>query len=217
VVAFLLTVSITIAQHCYKLAYHEILLRLDECADFTAEYSYILRKRSRMMTTFITLTAIILLFEETYNWGDTYISLLNVIFAWLLTIMGMLMTLKMLIVVFAIRIILREINNKVYLLTAREIKSSIKLGYLVDVHASLCELVGETNRIFQPVLMCSHIMNFINLLTGSYFITLIVANLESSFVVKSGPLLLGTTIWIMFSAMSVVLLCTECDKTVHEV
>jgi hypothetical protein len=167
------------------------------------------------MTAFITLSAIILLFEETYNWGD--LSLLNVIFAWLLTIMGLLVTLKMLIVVFAIRMILLDINKKINLLTMRGAKNSIGLGYLVAVHATLCELVGETNRIFQPLLMCSHLMNFINLLSGSYYITLIAANLEKSFEANSGPILLGTSVWIAFSAWSVVMLCTECDKTVHEV
>jgi len=165
------------------------------------------------MTAYVIITAMILLFEETYNWGDTFESLFSVIFAWLLTIMGLLVTFKMLIVVFAIKVILRKIDNRISFATVRE----IKLGYLIDVHASLCELVGETNRIFRPVLICSHMMNFINLLTGSYFITLIVANLENSFVAKSGPILLGTSVWIAFSAWSVVMLCTECDKTVHEV
>jgi 7tm Chemosensory receptor len=212
-VALLLTISITIAQHFYKNEYHRILLRLDECAAITTKYSQLVRKRSRSMTAYIIITAMILLFEETYNWGDTFDSLLSVIFAWLLTIMGLLVTFKMLIVVFAIRVILRQIDNRISFATARE----VKLGYLIDVHASLCELAGETNRIFRPVLMCSHMMNFINLLTGTYFITLIVANLENSFVAKSGPILLGTTVWIIFSAASVVMLCTECDKTVHEV
>jgi 7tm Chemosensory receptor len=169
------------------------------------------------MTAFSIFSAMVLLFEETYNWGYTLDSLLNVIFAWLLTIMGLLLTSKMLLAVFAIRMILREINNKVQSLTITGIHNSNKLGYLVDVHASLCELLGETNRIFEPVLMCYHMMNFINLLTGSYFITLIAANLEKSFVGLGGVLLLGTCIWIIFSAACLIVICTECEKTVQEV
>lgn len=215
--AFFLSVAITIAQHCYKNAYDGVLLRLDESAAFTTKYLSHVRRRSRMMTTFAILTAILLFYEETYNWGQTLDSLLNVIFAWLVTIMGLLVTFKMLLVVYAIRMILREINESIDLFLTRGVKMSMKLEFLVDVHASLCEIVGETNRIFQPVLMCSHMMNFINLLTESYYVTLIAANLEKSFVENSGSILLGTSIWFLFSAMSFIMSCTECDKTVEEV
>lgn len=168
------------------------------------------------MTTVAILSASILLLEEIYNWGESFENLFHLFSAWLSFVTGLLVTFKMLMVMFATKVILTEINKNVYLLV-RQSDNLVELGDLVNVHATLCELVGEANRIFQPVLMCCHLMNFFNILTGSYFITLIAANLEKSFEKIIGSMLLGSSMWIILSAMSVVLICTECDKTVFEV
>lgn len=168
------------------------------------------------MTTVTILSALILFIEEALNWGQTFESFLGVLFAWLLTVMGLLVTFKMMIAVFSIKVILQEINKQVDLLVKGN-DISVKLEDLVDVHASLCGLVGETNRIFQPTLMLFHMMNCFNLLAGSYYITLILANLEKSFLGNSDSLLLGTATWVIFSGSSLIFICTECDKTVHEV
>jgi 7tm Chemosensory receptor len=169
-----------------------------------------------MMTTFTIAAAALLLMEEAFNWRGSFNAFLNLLFVWLLTIMGLLVTFKMLLVVYAIKVVLRDINKKVHL-SVQGIECPVKLTDLIEEHATLCELVGETNRIFQPLLMCSHMMNFINLLNGSYYVTLIAANLEKTFVANKGPLLFGTIIWLFVSGTSLIFICMECDNTVQEV
>jgi hypothetical protein len=213
---FLLSISISVTQNCYNNSYRRVLQQLDACAVFATDYLTSVKRRTQMMTTYTIFAAALLLMEEAFNWRGSFNAFLNLFFVWLLTIMGLLVTFKMLLVVYAIRVVLRDINKKVHS-SVQGNECPVKLADLIEVHSTLCELMGETNRIFQPVLMCSHVMNFINLLNGSYYVTLIAANLEKTFVANSGPLLVGTIIWLFFSGSSVVLICTECDNTVQEV
>lgn len=90
-----------------------------------------------MITTFAIFGALLLLMEEVYNWRGSFNSFLNLFYVWILTVMGMLVTFKMLLVLLAIKAILRDINEKVNFM-ATGVKSLIQLADLVDVHMRHC-------------------------------------------------------------------------------